>query len=118
MDGFQCQSCHVRLQLTGVEALRDAAAAAPAAAPQRHGRSAEPSGTLQQQGQHLPPPQQQQQQRGGPAARLDESFVVLDGGQRSTPRQHEPHGPTGERNAGCSLRFSQRKASPHPDIGF
>ncbi len=87
MDQFQCQSCHARLQLTGVEALRDVEAAAQAP-PKRRSRGSEAAGALSSP----PPPQQQRMPHGGPAVQMDESFVVLDGGHRGAPAQHEALG--------------------------
>lgn len=94
MDRFHCQSCHVRLQLTGVEALRNVEAAAGAArappAPQQQGMpGAEPSG-------HAGP--RPFTQRHAPGAlqphQMEESFVVLDGAQRGAFGQHAAQ-PTG-----------------------
>ena len=71
MVDIQCQSCHTRIHLTGLEALRDAAnAALPPALGLGGGAGA--AGKQQRQ------PQQ-------PAARLEESFVVLEGARRGMP---------------------------------
>lgn len=88
MDQFHCQSCHVRLQLTGVEALRDVEAAAEAArarpAAQQQGvPGAEPSGHAS------PRPSTQRHAPGAPQPHhMEESFVVLDGAQRGASGQH------------------------------
>jgi hypothetical protein len=76
---FRCQSCHVRLQLTGVEALRDVAAAAAQPEPQVEEQS-QHSGSAAAQSQ----PQGPRASPGAPLSPMDESFVVLDNAQRNT----------------------------------
>ena len=75
---FRCQSCHVRLQLTGVEALRDVAASDAHAEPQAEDRAQRVGSAAAQ-----PQPQPSRVASGTPASQMDESFVVLDDAQRN-----------------------------------